>query len=113
MNHCKKNDTIHRKNSDNCCITEFPTKDSKINFAISKTSARYPETGCAMNVECDEIVYIQEGKGKIVIDGKECLLNTGDVILVNDKEKFYWDGTMTLHIACTPAFFPEQHIYID
>ena len=60
-----------------------------------------------------QIVFVHEGSGKIVVDGKEYLLNAGDVILIDKNEKFYWDGKMTLHISCTPAFTPEQHVHIE
>jgi len=113
MKKCRANQTVDHKNSDHCVVTEFPILDKDINFATSKITARYPDYGFACNKICKEIVYIQEGSGKIVVDGKEYGLNTGDTILISAGEKFFWDGNMTLHIACTPAFTPDQHIYIS
>lgn len=113
MKKCNINQTVLHKNSENCVVSEFPIPDKAINFAIAKITARYPESGRATNKICREIAYIQEGQGKIVIDDVEYTLNTGDVILISPNEKFYWDGNMTLHIACTPAFTPEQHIHIS
>ncbi|HLB55875.1 MAG TPA: cupin domain-containing protein [Coxiellaceae bacterium] len=110
---CTKNQAIERKNSDRCVVSEFPIHDHDINFAIAKISACYPDTGLATNTKCKEIVFVHEGSGKIVVDGKEYLLNAGDVILIDKNEKFYWDGKMTLHISCTPAFTPEQHVHIE
>lgn len=105
--------SIEHKNSENCVVSEFPTDDQQINFATAKITARYPETGLASNTLCREIVYVQEGAGKIVVDNVEYSLAKGDVILVLPNEKFYWEGNMTIHIACTPAFTPEQHIHIE
>lgn len=112
MNKCDKNNSIERKNSDHCVVTEFPLFDHDLNFAIAKVSARYPETGRATNTICKELVYVQDGNGKVVVDGVETPLKSGDAVLILPNEKFYWDGNMTLHIACTPAFTPDQHIHI-
>ncbi len=112
MKKCGLHQTFTHKNSRDCVVSEFPIKDQEINFAIAKITARYPESGLASNTICKEIVYIQEGTGKIVVDDIEYTLNIGDVILISPNEKFYWDGNMTLHISCTPAFTPEQHIHI-
>lgn len=113
MKKCNHSETIERKNSENCIAREFPIQDDDIGFAIVKVSARYPETGRATNKLCKEIVYVHEGSGKVIVDGKECLLGAGDVVLIDKNEKFYWDGKMTLHISCTPAFTVEQHIHIE
>lgn len=110
---CGKNKINQHKNSDHCVVSEYPIGDKEINFAIAKISSRYPETGLASNTVCKEIVYIQDGSGKIVVNDVEHILQTGDVILILPNEKFYWDGNMRLHIACTPAFTPEQHVHSE
>lgn len=113
MKKCSKNQAIEHKNSDHCIVSEFPTDDGDINFATAKITARYPKTGLASNTLCKEIIYVQEGIGKIVVNNIEYILKQGDVALISPNEKYYWDGNMTIHIACTPAFTPEQHIHID
>ncbi len=112
MKTCNAGQTIERKNSEYCVVTEFPIEDRDIDFAIVKVSSRYPHSGCAANTISKEIVYVQEGVGKVVVNDVEHTLKTGDVVLIAPNEKFYWDGNMTLHISCTPAFTPEQHIHI-
>ena len=113
MEKCSKNQVIERKNSDRCIVSEFPIEDHDIDFAIVKVSARYPDVGLATNRISKEIVYVQEGDGKVVVDDIEHILKQGDVVLIFANEKFYWDGNMILHISCTPAFTPEQHIHIS
>ena len=104
---------IERKNSESCVVSEFPIKDSDISFAIVKVSSRYPDSGHATNTISKEIVYVQEGGGKVVVGNVGFALIPGDAVLISPNEKYYFDGDMTLHISCTPAFRPEQHIHID
>lgn len=103
--------TIHN-NSDKCSVQEFPLADSAINFAIINITGRYPEVDRATNLKCKEMAYVQKGSGKVVVEGKEYTLNTGDLILIDAGEKFYWEGNLELHIACTPAFTPDQHQHV-
>lgn len=112
MKKCSNSETIERKNGEFCSVTEFPIDDNEMNFATSVISGRYPEQGRATNTVCKEMVYIASGSGEIVVDGVRHPLSAGDAILILPKEQFYWDGNMTLHIACTPAFYPEQHLHI-
>ena len=113
MKTCNGSQTIERKNSEHCVVTEFPIEDHDIDFAIVKVSSRYPVSGYAVNTISKEIVYVQEGTGKVVVGDVGYALITGDVVLISPNEKFYWDGNMTLHISCAPAFTPEQHIHVD
>lgn len=113
MKLCTKNQTLERRNSDVCTITEYPTGDNTIDFAIAKISGRYPENNQAVNTICKEIVYVQKGEGKVVVEGKEHVLKKGFLVLINPGEKFYWEGDMTLHISCTPAFSINQHQIIS
>ena len=39
-------------------------------------------------------------------------LNPGDFVFIEPGEIFFWEGNMTLHIACTPAFRIEQHVLV-
>lgn len=113
MKICRKEQIIERKNSDACLVKEFPCEDAELNFALIKVLARYPERGLAINRISKELAYVQEGSGKVVVNNIEHNLKTGDLVLIEPNETFYWDGEMTLHISCTPVFTPEQHVYID
>ncbi len=108
-----KHQSIERKNSDICTVTEYPIDDDTINLAVIKITGRYPDTGYAINQKCKELVYVQHGSGKVVVNGKEFLINAGDVVLIEAGEKFFWDGDMILFISCSPAFTIEQHHIVD
>lgn len=108
-----KNQTIERKNNEACVVTEFPLDDNLIDFAVIKITDRYPDAGYAINQKCKEIVYIQDGNGKVVVNNKEYLLHAGDLVLIEAGEKFYWEGEMNLFISCRPAFTIEQHKIVE
>ena len=95
-----------------CHVTEHPLGESDIDCAIITLSGRYPETGSVTNTKVKEMVYVQSGQGSITIENKQIELNTGDLILLEPNEVYYWNGHMTLFVSCTPAWSPEQHITI-
>ena len=109
MKFIKKNQTKTLKNSDQCIAIEYPLNDKDINAAVIQLKGRYPDTGQTVNTECKELVYVINGKGKLVCEGQEILLSQGDVVLIDKGEKFYWQGEMDLFMPCTPAWYPEQH----
>ena len=108
-----KEQALQRNNSDLCVVTEFPMGDEMLNFAIVRVSGKYPTSGHAVNRVCREMVYIHEGTGRVVVDGQEHRLKSGDLVLIEAGEKFSWDGNMQLHISCNPAFIVEQHQHVD
>src|SRR6266404_5351615 len=113
MNIAHKNQVVRHQNSSTCVASEYPLNDTDINGAVIQLTGRYPAQGRVKNTQCKELVYVIDGSGRIVVEGKEVVLCQGDVILILSGEKFYWDGTMTLFIACTPAWTLEQHKYVD
>ncbi len=108
-----KHQAIKRKNSNVCIVTEHPIGDEDLDFAIVEVTNRYPSTRRAVNRNCKEIVYVHKGCGRVIVNDEEHVLNSGDVILIEAGEKFYWDGNLTLFISCHPAFTIEQHQMVD
>lgn len=104
--------SIERKNNDVCIVTEYPSIDKDLDFAIVKISGRYPETKQAMNQRCKGIVYVHSGTGQVTVNQMSFTLNPGDVVLIEAGESFFWEGNMTLHISCSPAFHIEQHVLV-
>jgi len=109
MKLCKKSQVIERKNADNCVVSEYSIEDESLDFAIVRVNGRYPESGLAVNKAVKEIVYVGDGSGAVQVNGNLVELNQGDVILIERNEPFYWEGNLTLYIACTPKFSVEQH----
>lgn len=87
----------------------YGIKWKKLDFCINTIAGRYPEKGYCSNLECEELCYVLEGSGTIykkediAIDFK-----SGDVIFINKKDIYYWNGNFKVAIVCTPAWSKEQ-----
>jgi len=104
----QKNSEVHSLSS-SCTVHEYPIGDHDINGAVAHVHGRYPEQGFVANTEVKEMAYVISGSGKLCFNTIEIILNTGDTVIINPGEKYYWQGDMQLFLACTPAWYPEQH----
>lgn len=105
----KKSQTKKFKNSSVCIATEYPMGDKDINGALIELKGRYPDKGRVVNLKCKEMAYIIKGSGKLVVEGKEIKLRTGDLVLINPGEKYFWEGKMIMFVPCTPAWYLGQY----
>lgn len=109
MKFISKEKAITRNNSKDCVAIEYPIGDQSISFAIIELKGKYPDNGFAVNTKCKELVYVMKGKGKLVVGEKVIKLKKGDLVLLYPEERFYWQGTLTLLMPCTPAWYLKQH----
>lgn len=104
---------VDHKNSNACVVTEYQLGEDMLDFAIAHVTGRYPDKGHALNTSCKEMAYVHVGNGKICVDGNNFLIQSGDLVLIDPGETFYWEGTLTLFITCRPAWSKEQHQIVD
>lgn len=90
-------------------IFEYMMDESAINGATAIIRGRYPEKGFATNSISKELVLVLEGNGVIGFEDKKVAIEKDDVLLLNPNEKYYWEGNLSLFMACTPAWKPDQH----
>ena len=109
MEYVQLQDAVKHANSANCTVYEYLMTNSEINIGVAEINGRYPEQGFAFNHKCSEMGYILKGTGKLITDTKEVTLSTGDVVYIPPREKYYWEGLITVIISATPAWYPEQH----
>ncbi|WP_131778794.1 cupin domain-containing protein [Legionella bozemanae] len=108
-----KHQTTEHSNAASCKVTEYHLNDPMIDCAIAKISGRYPEAQRVINLECNELAYVFQGEGKVVVNHTEYKLSAGDAVLIEAGEKYYWEGTMQLFISCRPAWNMGQHQLVD
>lgn len=96
-----------------CLVIEYPLNDEMLDVAIANISGRYPDKGRVVNRHCKELAYVQQGAGKIVINGNSIELNAGDTVIIEAGEAYYWEGNIQLLLSCRPSWTMEQHQLVD
>ena len=103
-------EAISRQNSPACTAYEYQFEGEKdINSAVIELTGRYPESGQALNDVCKEQAYVVSGSGVLTQAGRTYTLNQGDMALIQPGDPYYFDGTLKMLIASSPAWYPEQH----
>lgn len=88
-------------------------RDKDIDGAVAEIRGREPPEGFEANKKCKELCYVMSGKDKLFLrDDKSVSLSKGDMVLLQPKEEYYWDGKMTLFISCSPRWRFEDHVFI-
>jgi ethanolamine utilization protein EutQ (cupin superfamily) len=83
--------------------------EKNLDFCINEINGRYPEKGYCSNLECEELCYVLEGKGtNYKKDDKPISFEKGDIVFINKKDIYYWEGNFKLAIVCNPAWSKEQ-----
>src|SRR5688572_9134060 len=109
MEHVAFADREAHNNSDRCVAYEYTTTDSAINGAVVEMEGRYPDKGLVVNHDVTEMLYILDGSGKVIVNGDEQPLHSGDVVIIKPGERYWYEGTLKVFAACTPPWTPEQH----
>lgn len=108
-----KHQAKEKANSPTCSVTEYELKDDMLDMAIATIAGRYPEQNRIVNQQCDELAYVFEGEGKIVVNHHEYRLSAGDVLIIEAGDKYFWEGKMKLFLSCRPAWKEEQHCMVE
>lgn len=83
--------------------------EKNMDFCTNKINGRYPIEGYCSNLEVEELCYVLEGKGTIYKRESESIdFKKGDIIFINKKDIYYWNGNFKLAIVCSPAWSKEQ-----
>ena len=88
----KKNQSIKKSNSKNCTVWEYPTPSKLMTGATALINGRYPDSGRAANMECEEIYYVISGTGIIHSDKGDFKIEEGDQYFFEKKEKYFVEG---------------------
>ncbi len=105
----KLEETETFKNSDLCIATEYGFGDKDIDIATAEINGKYPEDAYCVNTEVKEIILVLLGGGFLHKENETIPFKAGDAILIDKGEKYFWDAHCKVAMACTPAWYPEQH----
>ncbi len=109
MKHITRSHAKEINNSKTCQVIEYPFDERDINGSVISVNGRYPESGYVINEICKEVVYIISGKGSLTTVKNTAEFSEGDSLYIGAGEKYFWEGNFESYMACTPAFYPEQH----
>lgn len=84
-----------------------------MDFCINAITGRYPEKGYCINELCQEMCYILDGSGSINKKDEIISFKQGDVIFIEKKEIYYWNGICKIIMICTPAWNKKQCKLLD
>lgn len=83
--------------------------EKNMDFCINKITGRYPVQGHCSNLNVEELCYVLNGEGTIHKKGSGPIsFKKGDIIFINKKEIYCWDGDFEIAIVCSPAWSKEQ-----
>lgn len=106
----KSNDARKGANSDKCKTLEYSFNDKDIDLGIATITGRYPESGFCVNVISKKLIYVLDGNGILYFENDYIEFEKGDSILIDSKEKYYWDTEYCIvSMSCTPAWNERQH----
>ena len=110
----KLQDAEKGKNSEKCKTLEYSFMDKDIDLGVAVITGRYPDKSYGVNLVSKELIYVLEGSGTLHFENKEIKFSEGDSILIQPKEKYYFDTDYCkISMACTPAWSPDQHTYVE
>lgn len=101
--------TTQKKPYAGCTIYEYNSPSVVLTIARARIVTRYPEKGRAVNTQCEEVYYVLEGTGTIQIDNEISSIKQGDVCVIQIGKPYLVKGDLTLLIATSPPWSPEQH----
>ena len=106
----KKEQAEILKNSDTSSLLEYSIAldEKDLDFCVNTTTGRYPEKGYCINEECKEICYILEGEGYINKKDETIKFKQGDVIFIDKKDIYFWEGNCKIIMICSPAWYKQQ-----
>lgn len=110
----KSNEAIKGTNSDKCKTVEYSFGDKEIDLGLATITGRYPDNGYCVNIISKELIYVLEGSGKLYFEDRVIEFLTGDSILIDNNEKYYWETEYCkVSMTCTPAWTEEQHKLVE
>ena len=57
--------------------------------------------------------YILEGDGTIHKRNQSIDFEQGDVVLIDKKDEYFWEGNCKIIMVCSPAWYKEQCKLLD
>lgn len=106
----KKENARKKENSPGCIVREYDFPHKELGLANAHITGRFPETGKAINNECNEIYYIISGTWTIHHESWTYPITAWDCFFFEKSKRYRVEGD-NLHIllSTAPARFLQQY----
>ena len=96
-------------------IFKYPTPTKNMDIARMVVKGRHPQSKNKFILEhdCNFVIYVIKGKGKIYAGDKIFDVKVNDVVFVPKENKFAAEGNMEYITVDSPAFYMEQSEEIE
>lgn len=92
---------------------EYNMQNANLNLAPISITGRYPETGFTSNLQSDSCIHVLNGNGVLGLkDGTLVELNKNDQVYLAVGDVYYFEGSLEILYAASPAWTPEQTKHI-
>lgn len=91
-------------------IYAYPTPTKLMSVAKMIINGRHPEKPNEWFLEhdCQFVIYVTKGKGKVYADKKTIAVTVGDVVFIPTETPFAVEGNFEYITFDAPGFYPEQ-----
>lgn len=110
----KEGDTQEHNNSKTCSVREYEFPTNEFGFATTQINGRYPEQKRAVNLECEQLMYVISGSGKVHSDKGDFEIDKGDSYHIKKRERYWIEGSkLVLALMNFPKWNEAQYQIVD
>ena len=92
----------------NVTAHEYPSQNKNISGGYVEIKGRHPSEGWIYNNLCTELVFIIRGSTTLTTEKESTILNEMDQVIIEPKERYFFDGDCIAFVPATPPWTPEQ-----
>jgi mannose-6-phosphate isomerase-like protein (cupin superfamily) len=96
-------------------IYAYPLQTKMMSVAYMVVKGRNPtkKNTFLLEHDCQFIIYVTKGKGRIYTSNELFEVTVGDVVYIPTDNKFAVEGDMEYVTVDTPGYYPEQSTEIE
>ncbi|MBI4239500.1 hypothetical protein HY620_00735 [Candidatus Uhrbacteria bacterium] len=106
----KKDESTKKTYGESATVWEYEVPSERMSFALAAIDGRYPASGMAVNLKCEQMNYVLSGAGVVHSEFGDFPIEEGDVYHVKEHEQYWIEGFhLTIVLVNAPAWKREQY----
>lgn len=95
-------------------FSEYNLPFNNLSVGVSEINGQYPQSGSDVDVEIEQVWYVERGRGKVWIQDIEYVIAEGDMMLIPKGENYRIFGEgLKIITSSSPPWFASQHKHLD